>query len=145
MYLKLIDFDTSEYRDLIDLRYRILRKPLGLTFSEDDLRKEERDLFIACYDEQNNKLIAGCVLTHNTPSCIKMRQMAVDSEYQHKGIGAKVLNFAEEVAANKGYKSICLHARKEALLFYKKNGYSIESDEFIEVGIPHYEMLKTIE
>jgi len=37
-----------------------------------------------------------------------------------------------------------MHARKTAIGFYEKSGYSVIGDEFTEVGIPHFEMVKKI-
>jgi hypothetical protein len=37
MALKQIDFGTAEHRQMINLRYEILRKPLGLNFTPEEL------------------------------------------------------------------------------------------------------------
>ena len=43
MPLKIIDHGTKEYQQMVDLRNQILRKPLGLEFTEADLEKEKED------------------------------------------------------------------------------------------------------
>jgi predicted GNAT family N-acyltransferase len=54
------------------------------------------------------------------------------------------MNFAENVARDRGYKVLHMHARKSAVGFYKKLGYEVVGDEFEEVTIPHYEMQKNL-
>ena len=44
MALKILDFGTPEYGQMIKLRDEILRKPLGLSFSESELEKEKNYL-----------------------------------------------------------------------------------------------------
>lgn len=41
MALKLIDHGTKEYQQMVKLRNEILRKPLGLTFTPEELEKEK--------------------------------------------------------------------------------------------------------
>jgi GNAT superfamily N-acetyltransferase len=142
MPLKLIDFDTKEYRQMVDLRLALLRKPLGLNFTEDELRKEKNDIHIGFFDD--NLLEGCCMLTEDEPYKLRLRQMAVSSGLQGKGIGRSIMQFAENVARDRGYKIMTMHARKNAIGFYEKLGYKVEGTEFIEVTIPHYIMTKEL-
>ncbi len=142
MALKFIDHGTPEYKQMIDLRLQILRAPLGLNFTKEDLEKEQKDILLGCFDE--DKLEGCCLLTEIEPGTVKLRQMAVLDGLQGKGIGRVLMNFAENIARDAGYKKLTMHARKSALGFYEKLGYSICSDEFEEVTVPHYEMEKQL-
>jgi len=142
MALKFIDYGTKEYNQMIELRLQILRAPLGLTFNKDDLEKEKDDILLGCFDEE--QLEGCCLLTEIEPGIVKLRQMAVLDGLQGKGIGRALMNFAENVARDAGYKKLTMHARKTAVGFYEKLGYSICSDEFEEVTVPHYVMEKTL-
>jgi predicted GNAT family N-acyltransferase len=144
MNLKEIIYGSEEHKATIALRNKILRDPIGLVFSEQDLKDEENAYHVGCFSWKSGELMGCCFLTPHTDITIKLRQMAVDSSYQHMGIGGKVITFAEELAKEKGFEYVYLHARKEAVGFYQKYGYTLESDEFIEVGIPHFEMIKKI-
>jgi GNAT superfamily N-acetyltransferase len=142
MALKIIDHGSREYRQMIDLRYEILRKPLGLSFTEEELDRERNDILIGAFDEE--RLLACCLLTRMDPVTCKLRQMAVHNSQQGKGIGATMMNFAENVARDRGFKAMAMHARKTATGFYEKLGYRVEGDEFMEVTIPHYLMKKKL-
>lgn len=127
---------------MVDLRFQILRKPLGLSFSEEDLAAETDDILLGCFEDDS--LEACCVLTKTDPKTVRLRQMAVSANLQGKGIGRVLMSFAENVARDHGYRRLTMHARKSALGFYEKNGYRICSDEFNEVTIPHYVMEKEL-
>ena len=142
MIFKLITYGSKEYSEMVELRYQILRKPIGLDFSEEYLSKEKCDYLCVC--EEDAKTIGACILTPIDNRIIQLRQMAVADNYQGKGVGKMLIAFAEQTAADNGFNKITLHARKTAVPFYEKLDYSILGDEFIEVDIPHYEMEKRI-
>jgi predicted GNAT family N-acyltransferase len=142
MALKIIDHGSPEYRLMVDLRTEILRKPLGLTFSPEDLEKEKEDILIGAFDD--DRILACCMLTKENEQTCRLRQMAVLNNLQGKGIGASLMHFAEIVARDKGYRTMSMHARKTARGFYEKLGYHVASDEFEEVTIPHYVMEKRL-
>lgn len=142
MALKIIDHGTPEYHQMVDLRYQVLRKPLGLTFTNEDLEKEKEDILMGCFDDE--KLEGCCLLTKSEADALRLRQMAVADGLQGKGIGRVLMNFAENIARDLGNKKIKMHARKTAVGFYEKLGYSISGSEFEEVSIPHYVMEKEL-
>lgn len=127
---------------MVSLRYELLRKPLNLTFSHDELSREDNDILIGTFDE--DRILGCCLLTEIDPSCVRLRQMAVQNNLQGKGIGAAMINFAENVARDHGYKKIVMHARETAIGFYKKAGYKVIGNEFLELSIPHYVMEKRL-
>ena len=142
MPIKQIDHNSREYEQMVQLRYDILRKPLNLTFNKKDLEMEKSDLLIGAFDE--DKILGCCILTQVGEKEIKLRQMAVQNNLQGKGIGASLMNFAENISRDKGFESISMHARKTAVGFYKSLGYKIEGEEFMEVSIPHFKMTKQL-
>jgi predicted GNAT family N-acyltransferase len=142
MGLKQIDHGTSDYQKAIQLRYSILRAPLGLNFSQEDLDKEKDHIHIASFED--DELLGCCMLTKIDPHTLQLRQMAVKDNLQRKGIGASIVSFAENIAKDKGYRRIIMHARDTAIGFYEKFGYKVKGDEFREVNLPHHVMEKNI-
>ena len=143
MGLKRIDHGSAEYIQMVALRNEILRKPLGLDFSEEELANEKHDTLIAAFDD--DEMVGCCMLCKVNDEKVKLRQMAVHENLQGKGLGAAILHFAENIARDKGYKTLFMHARESAVGFYEKLGYQINSEVFKEVNIPHYVMEKTLE
>lgn len=144
MYPQIIKYGSPEYKEMLVLRTKILRAPLGLTFSQEDLEKDKNDFLLAIRSSDNQGVVACCILTPVNKKTGKLRQMAVDNTVQKSGLGTAMLAFAEYVATKEGFEKITLHARKVALGFYEKYDYKIVGSEFTEVGISHYEMEKLI-
>jgi predicted GNAT family N-acyltransferase len=142
MPLKQIDYGTKEYEQMIKLRFEILRKPLHLDFSDEELEREKNDILIGAFED--DKMLGCCLLTKVDKHCVRLRQMAVQNNLQGKGIGASLMNFAENVARDRGYKKIIMHARKTAIGFYEKLGYTVTGKEFTEISIPHMVMEKKL-
>ena len=142
MALKQIDHGTKEYQQMVNLRNEILRKPLGLSFTHEELAKEKEDILIGAFDE--DEMLACCMLTKADNKCLRLRQMAVQNNLQGKGIGASMMNFAELLARDKGYKKLIMHARETVVGFYEKLGYKVVGDKFTEVTIPHFVMEKKL-
>ncbi len=127
---------------MVNLRYEIMRKPLGLTFSQDELTKEKNDILIGAFDE--DEMMGCCILTDTKDGCVRLRQMAVQKNMQGKGIGESIITFAENLARDKGFKALTMHARDTAIGFYEKYGYKVKGDQFIEINIPHHIMEKRL-
>lgn len=142
MPIKQIDHGSKEYRQMVELRTEILRKPLGLSFKKEELEREKDDILIGAFEE--DKMLGCCLLTRVDKNSIRLRQMAVQNNLQGKGIGATMLNYAENVARDAGYKNMIMHARKTAVGFYEKLDYKVTSDEFEEITIPHFIMEKKL-
>ena len=142
MALKQIEHGTDDYRQMVNLRNEILRKPLGLSFDPEELDREKNDVLIGAFEE--GKILGCCMLTKINNSTCRLRQMAVQNKLQGKGIGHALMNFAENLARDYGYKTLMMHARKTAVGFYEKQGYRLNGDEFIEVTVPHYVMEKRL-
>ncbi len=142
MALKIIDHGSHEYRQMVKLRDDILRKPLGLGFSQEELDQEKDNMFIAAFEEED--ILGCCMLVEKDAATVKLRQMAVLNNLQGKGIGRALMSFAENLARDRGYKILSMHARKNAIGFYEKMGYKVASDEFTEVTLPHYVMEKQL-
>lgn len=142
MGLKQIDHGTGEYKKMIALRQQILRQPLGLSFSFEELEKEKDDLLIAAFDDDD--MLGCCLLSKINNDTLRLRQMAVQNNLQGKGIGASIMSFVENLARDKGYKYLMMHARNTAIGFYEKFGYKARGNEFIEVGVPHHVMEKIL-
>jgi len=84
------------------------------------------------------------MLVQEGPQTVRLRQMAVINDLQGKGIGRALMQFAENLARDRGYKKITMHARKNATGFYEKLGYKKVGKEFLEITIPHYVMEKEL-
>ncbi len=71
-------------------------------------------------------------------------RMAVERTWRRFGIGGQVLAFLEEQGRALGCAQITLHAQEYVKSFYAGHGYQEVGEMFLEVDIPHREMVKDI-
>lgn len=142
MRLIAVTHGSSEYRKTVELRYEVLRKPLGLDFCKADLDAEKSDMHFAIF--QNENLLACLVITPLGATSAKLRQMAVCPQNQGCGLGKRLVAGVEEQLRLKGLGHITLNAREHACGFYESMGYCKRGERFTEVGIDHFEMVKML-
>ncbi|MBB3698901.1 GNAT family N-acetyltransferase [Flammeovirga yaeyamensis] len=141
--IKEVAFDSPEYLKAVELRDEVLRKPLGLEFSKEELSEEfDSHHFVAMNDE--DEVVACLVLKPISPQEVKMRQVAVKDTQRGKNLGSLMVQFSEVFAMDNGYELLTVHAREVAKGFYEKLEYTVEGDQFEEVGIPHFKFIKKL-
>ncbi|MGA7160068.1 MAG: GNAT family N-acetyltransferase [Bacteroidota bacterium] len=137
-----IYFGTDQYKEELQLRNRVLRKPLGLSLFDENLSKEIDDIHLGAFN--GNNLIGVLILTVLGKGEVKMRQVGVDENWRGKNVGARLVIYAEDFARTHGYKKVVLNARKSVVGFYEKLGYEKIGGEFFEVTLPHQKMQKEL-
>ncbi len=142
MEIRLFTSQSPEYKTALELRYRLLREPLGLNFTEEDIAAEADQKHLGLYDGE--RIIGNLSMVENGGDTLKLRQFAIDSEYQGKGLSYILMEAGEKYAKEHGYKKVSGHARKSVVPIYIKMGYNIVGEEFEEVTIPHLEIEKVM-
>ena len=72
-------------------------------------------------------------------------RMAVLKHWRHKGVGSAMLKTLLDYAQQQKMARVFLNAQSTAVPFYKKHGFNITSNEFMDAGIPHKTMEKIIQ
>lgn len=71
--------------------------------------------------------------------------MAVAPDWRGRGIGQNILNYLENEAGRQGLRTLQLHAREQAIGFYKQQGYELVEKSHLLFGeIQHYLMQKKL-
>ena len=139
-----IDFGSSRYNELVELRYKILLEPLGLKFLDSFRAKEANYLHIGCIEQLDDKLVGGLILAPLDNEKIRLMQVAVDTVYRGEGVGRELVKYAEKRAKEAGYSQIVMHAMLSVVGFYEKLVYHAEGDIFDEQGITFLKMVKDL-
>lgn len=139
-----VDFGSSRYDELVELRYKVLLEPLGLKFLDMYREKEMNYLHIGCVESLDDNLVGGLMLVPVNDEEIRLMQVAVDSKYQREGVGREMVKYAEKRAREAGYSRIVMHAMLSVVHFYEKLGYRQEGDIFEENGITFARMVKDL-
>jgi predicted GNAT family N-acyltransferase len=134
----------TELKNILQLRYDVLRKPWNQTIETaiDNLENSSVNAFI----EDTNGLVIACArLQENENKVAQIRFMAVSQLHQGKGLGKLILQFLEEKAKEKNLKEIQLQARENAVNFYKSCNYNVKEKSFLLWNqIQHWLMTKEI-
>lgn len=141
MTFKEIKYKSQDWTRAVRLREKILREPLGSTFTEKELEEEKDHIQIAGF--LDNELVATAVLVPEGEE-FKMQRVVVVENLRSKHIGSNMMAFCEKLAVDHNYNVMYCHARDSAVNFYTRNNYKKEGNYFDEDGIPHLKMKKEL-
>ena len=74
----------------------------------------------------------------------KLERICILPHMRNLGLGKEIVTYLEKIAIDMGLTDFKLHAQTQAQVFYGKLGYKKDSEVFIEDGIPHVLMKKTV-
>lgn len=74
----------------------------------------------------------------------KLERICVLKEHRGKSYGSQMIQSMEANVSGKGYHKAKLNAQTHAIEFYQRLGYETVSGEFLDAGIPHVTMIKTL-
>ncbi|TRX76495.1 GNAT family N-acetyltransferase [Pseudomonas mangiferae] len=69
-------------------------------------------------------------------------RMSVLKDWRGLKVGDRLLRAAIEEAERRGLRKQMLSAQVQATPFYERHGFSVVSDEYLDVGIPHVDMVR---
>ena len=75
----------------------------------------------------------------------RIGRIAVLSQARGKGVGKAIMLALEQHAKECGLGRLWAHAQVQAIGFYERLGYRVGGDEFMEAGIPHKLIQKSIQ
>jgi GNAT superfamily N-acetyltransferase len=139
---RVVEYLSTEYEQCADLRDRELRRPLGMTLSQQERAGDALGVHAAAI--HHGVVIACASIWNHSVAVTQIRQVAVEPELRGMGVGRIIMSFAEDRAMASGSRKALVHARCVVVPFYQRIGYRIEGEEFMEVGIPHRLMLKDL-
>jgi predicted GNAT family N-acyltransferase len=71
-------------------------------------------------------------------------RIAVHARWRGQGVGTRLVECLTEVARERGFTEIYLHSQAQAADFYTRLGYETRGDPFMEAGIEHVLMVRTL-
>ena len=98
---------------------------------------------VVALDDGGGVVGTGRVVRVDARTC-QIGRMATAADHRKHGVGAKVLEALERMAALRGLAEIVVHAQLPAEPFYAHRGYAKEGDVFLEEGVPHVRMRKRL-
>lgn len=131
--IKTVDFNEF-ITEIKEIRTTVFIKeqnvPIELEWDEFD---QDSLHILAYYD---NKAVGTARLLNDG----HIGRMAVLKDYRNRNIGENMLKYLLRAAQEKAYKNIKLSAQEHAVDFYKKYGFCVSGDIYMDAGIPHFDM-----
>ena len=88
----------------------------------------------------NDKAAIGCARAIVIKDHMQLGRMAVLKEYRGQGIGSALIEKAMTIAKLNQLSAIYISAQCHAIDFYKKFGFEVKSDIYLDAEIPHRDM-----
>lgn len=133
----------KEFEKYFEMRWRILRAPWN-----EPKGSETDDIEDSCFHvmaTEDDQLVGIGRLQFNSDNEAQIRYMAVEPDYENRGIGRKIIQALEVEALKNNCSYIMLDAREPAVGFYEKLGYVVTDKSYLLFGsIQHYRMEKAI-
>lgn len=89
----------------------------------------------------NDKAAIGCARAIVIKDHMQLGRMAVLKEYRGQGIGGALIEKAMTIAKLNQLSAIYISAQCHAIDFYKKFGFEVTSDIYLDAEIPHRDMI----
>ncbi len=105
-----------------------------------ELEYDGQDAYATHYLLFYNDVPIGTARWRITDKGVKLERFAVLREYRNSGIGKTLLESVLDDAIDEK-KKIYLHAQEKAVNYYKRAGFEIIGEAFIEAGIKHLKMI----
>ncbi|MGE7183239.1 GNAT family N-acetyltransferase [Peribacillus sp. NPDC006672] len=141
MFVKIAE-NTQELENAYMIRKKVFVQEQKVPLEEEIDEYEEESAHFVLYDDQDQPIGAGRLRVIDNIG--KVQRICVLSSGRKNGAGAMIMNAIEEYASKREVPQLKLDAQVHAIPFYSKLGYEIVSDEFMDAGIPHKTMTKTI-
>ncbi|SHI35373.1 Acetyltransferase (GNAT) domain-containing protein [Mesonia phycicola] len=146
----ILEIKKVSTKDILSIRQQVLRngKPIKeCLFDGDNLETTQH---FGLYKDQKITAIATIMKdscnTFSNSNQYRLRGMAVLPEFQHLGLGKKLLSHCEKEIVKKTPTLLWFNARTKAVPFYKKLHFKVYGEEFNIPNVgPHYLMYKIYE
>lgn len=109
--------------------------PAELEWDEDDARS----LHVLAEDAAGMAIGTGRLLPDG-----HIGRLAVLAQWRRRGVASALMQTLMQCAQQAGHGVVRLHAQTHAVPFYRRLGFQVEGEEFMEVGIAHRHMWRAL-
>jgi predicted GNAT family N-acyltransferase len=131
----------AEVAAALDLRERVFCGEQGVSPEADRDGLDPEAVHIVALD--GARVVGTCRLLFSADG-VRLGRMAVEARMRGRGIGASVLAEAEREARAAGAARMTLHAQVVATPLYERAGFAAAGGEYLDEGIPHLPMEKSL-
>ncbi len=137
--------NTTQLFQLLKLRVDVFVVEQECAYPELD-EKDTLPSTLHLLGYQNNELIAYARLLDKDisyPNCVSFGRVAVLQSKRGQQLGKQlVAKVIESSLSHFGHIDIQIGAQAHLVRFYQRHGFKVSSEEYLEDGIPHIDMLR---
>lgn len=141
MNIQLVE-TAEEKQDAFSIRFNVFVGEQGVP---EDIELDEHDddaIHFICYSNTRKPIAASRIRFIDGAG--KLERICVLKDYRGKSIGSKLIQKMEDTIRSHDVHVAQLNAQTHATDFYRRLGYHVISESFMDAGIPHVAMEKRI-
>lgn len=141
--MEIITANTDElYGKCLDIRFEVFVNEQNVPESEEvDQHEKDCKHFLVKIDDE---FVGTARFRPKSENTVKVERVAILKAYRGRGIGHDLMEHIHDAARVDGFTYAELGGQVQAVPFYKALGYEISSDIFLDAGIEHYMMKKSL-
>jgi predicted GNAT family N-acyltransferase len=133
--------DAAEVRAALELRHEVFVVEQHVPVQEEGDEHDATALHLVAVDDGRIVATARVVMDGATA---KLGRVAVARAARRRGIASRLIEASEAYAREHGAQRIALAAQTGALGLYEKTGYTAYGERFMDAGIEHLMMEKSL-
>lgn len=133
--------NEQELQDAFYVRKQVFVEEQQVPIEEEIDQYEDEAVHVVLYDAQQP---VGAGRFRIADGYGKVERVCVMASHRKSGAGKIIMVEMEHIARQHGMDKLKLNAQTHAEGFYQKLGYETVSGEFLDAGIPHVTMVKTL-
>ncbi len=130
------ELTSRELYEILKSRAEVFVKEQNISYvDEDDVDYRSLHIFMM----EDNRVTAYLRAYQDGDDTVKIGRVL--TLVHGRGLGTELMKHAIKVIPERmACKIICMDAQKQAVEFYRRLGFSVDSEEYLEEGIPHVDM-----
>lgn len=137
-----IDLNSQVYKDDLAIRNTVFVEEQNVPVDMEIDEYENMSTYFVGYIDNKPVVTARCFSTEDNGWHVQ--RVATYKEYRKQGLARELLLYIEERAKEKKIDYLILGAQDQAQGFYLKLGYQVEGPQYLDAGINHHDMKKTL-
>ncbi|MBM7702524.1 GNAT family N-acetyltransferase [Metabacillus iocasae] len=137
----LIADNEKQRNDAYAVRKQVFVDEQNVPIEEEIDQHEDEAAHIVVYDQDQP---VGAGRFRVVDGYGKVERICVLSSHRKYGVGKQIMLYMEQVASAHDVHKLKLNAQTQAEGFYQKLGYETVSGEFLDAGIPHVTMVRSL-
>ena len=141
-----IEWDSPEGEFARLIRIKVFVEEQKVPIEEEIDHIDPRSIHVLAYDSKGAPMGTGRLFRDpEDPHLAHIGRMAVLAPARGKGCGAAIMDMLIREAKTQGYHRIILSSQQYATGFYEKFGFHTVGDTYLDVDIPHIDMILNLE